>query len=76
VRLRKAARRVIKRGPSAEPAEYAARSNAARLATANNAIEGLHASRETEAILDSWARGEIDDDELMEVTLRKYGPGV
>jgi excisionase family DNA binding protein len=57
-------------------AEHEARSNAARFAIANNAIEGIHASPETEELLETWARGDIDDDELMETALRKYGPGV
>lgn len=57
-------------------AERAARSSAARFAVANNAIEGGQILPETEAMLEDWADGKIDDDELMEQTLRKFGPGV
>lgn len=57
-------------------ADIEARSEAARFAVANNVIEGGHVLPETEAALDQWARGEIDDDELMEQTLKRFGPGV
>jgi excisionase family DNA binding protein len=57
-------------------AERTARSSAVRFAVANNAIEGGQVLPETEAMLDDWADGKIDDDELMEQTLRKFGPGV
>jgi excisionase family DNA binding protein len=53
-----------------------ARSDSVRFAVANNVIEGGNVMPETEVVLDQWARGEIDDDELMEETLRKFGPGV
>lgn len=57
-------------------ADFKVRSDAVRFAVANNAIEGGQVLPETEAKLDEWARGEIDDDELMEQTLRRFGPGV
>lgn len=53
-----------------------ARSDSVRFAIANNAIEGGHVLPETEAALDEWARGEIDDDDLIEQTLKRFGPGV
>jgi hypothetical protein len=52
-------------------ADFKVRSDAVRFAVANNAIEGGQVLPETEAKLDDWARGEIDDDELMEQTLRR-----
>jgi excisionase family DNA binding protein len=57
-------------------ADFEVRSDAVRFAVANNAIEGGQVLPETEAKLDEWARGEIDDDELIEQTLRRFGPGV
>ncbi len=36
-----------------------------KIAVANTVIEGGHVLPETERLLDGWARGEIDDDELM-----------
>lgn len=56
-------------------AEFEVRSEAVRFAVANTAIEGGHVLPETEGLLDGWARGEIDDDELMEQTLKRFGPG-
>jgi hypothetical protein len=49
---------------------------AVRFAVANNVIEGGYVLPETEAALDEWVHGEIDDDELMEQTLKRFGPGV
>ncbi len=57
-------------------ADFEARSDAARFAVANTAIEGGHVLPETEELLDGWTRGEIDDDELMEQALKRFGPGV
>lgn len=57
-------------------AERAARSSAARFAVAKNAVEGGQVLPETEAMLNDWADGKIDDDELMGQTLRRFGPGV
>jgi excisionase family DNA binding protein len=56
-------------------AEVEARSKAVRFAITNTAIEGGRVLPETEAILDDWARGDIDDDQMMEETLRRFGPG-
>ncbi|WP_168209945.1 antitoxin VbhA family protein [Tardiphaga sp. vice154] len=52
-----------------------ARSDAVRFAVANTEIEGGQVLPETESALDEWAHGEIDDDELMEQTLKKFGAG-
>lgn len=57
-------------------AEFEARSKAARFAVANTVIEGGHVLPETEELMNEWARGEIDDDELIEQGLKRYGPGV
>ena len=47
-----------------------------KIAVANTVIEeGGHVLPETQGLLDGWARGEIDDDELMEQTLKRFGPG-
>jgi excisionase family DNA binding protein len=57
------------------PAEIEARAASARFAIANTAMEGGTILPETEALCDQWIRGEIDDDELMEQTLQRFGPG-
>jgi excisionase family DNA binding protein len=59
-----------------ETADFEARSESIRFAVANNAIEGGHVLPETERLLDEWARGELDDDDLMEEALKRFGPGV
>ena len=56
-------------------AEVEARSDSVRFAVANTVIEGGRVLPETEASLDDWARGDIDDDKLMEQTIRRFGPG-
>lgn len=56
-------------------AEFEARSKAARFAVANTVIEGGHVLPETEKLMNEWERGEIDDDELIEQGLRRFGPG-
>lgn len=56
-------------------AEFEARSKAARFAVANTVIEGGHVLPETEELMNEWARGEIDDDELIEQGLKRFGPG-
>ncbi len=43
--------------------DSARRTEALRLARADSRIEGLRSSAEGTAVLDTWARGEIDDDE-------------
>jgi hypothetical protein len=57
-------------------AEFEARSKAARFAVANTVIEGGHVLSETEELMNEWTRGEIDDDELIEQGLKRFGPGV
>ncbi|UZE51557.1 antitoxin VbhA family protein [Rhodopseudomonas sp. P2A-2r] len=57
------------------PKKLQARSDAVRFAVTNTAIEGGQVLPETESALDEWAHGEIDDAELMEQTLRKFGKG-
>lgn len=57
-------------------ADFEARSASVRFAVANTVMEGGQVLPETEGLLDDWARGEIDDDELMEQTLKRFGPGV
>jgi predicted nucleotidyltransferase len=64
--------RTIKTGQPAGGIE--ARSEAVRFAVANTAVAGGCVVPETEAILDGWARGDIDDEEMMERTLRTFGP--
>ncbi|MBR0899116.1 hypothetical protein JQ616_29540 [Bradyrhizobium tropiciagri] len=49
------------------------RRDAARFAAGNNAIDGGVLLPETEAALDEWTRGVIDDDELLARTLRRFG---
>jgi hypothetical protein len=56
-------------------AELEARSKAVRFAVANTAIEGGHVLPETEELMNEWARGEIDDDELIQQGLKRFGPG-
>jgi excisionase family DNA binding protein len=56
-------------------AEFDPRSKAARFAVANTVIEGGHVLPETEELMNEWARGEIDDDELIEQGLKRFGPG-
>ncbi|MDD1528926.1 hypothetical protein C7U92_16375 [Bradyrhizobium sp. WBOS7] len=55
--------------------EFEARSKAARFAVANTVIEGGHVLPETEELMNEWVRGEIDDDELIEQGLKRFGPG-
>ncbi len=55
-------------------AEIATRKDAVRFAIANTRIEGLIVSPEAEALFERWARAEIDDDDLMNRTLQRYGP--
>jgi len=57
-------------------AEQLSRSEAVRFAVTNTAIEGGHVLPATEKLLDRWTRGEIDDNELMAQTLKRFGPGV
>jgi hypothetical protein len=57
-------------------ADIAARKGSVRFAIANTVIEGGTVLPETEALLESWAQGEIDDDELMEQTLQRFELGV
>jgi Antitoxin VbhA len=45
------------------------------IAVANTVIEGGHVLPETEELMNEWARGEIDDDELIEQSLKRFGPG-
>lgn len=54
--------------------EFEARSKAARFAVANTVIEGGNVLPETEELMNEWARGEIDDDELIEQGLKRFGP--
>jgi Antitoxin VbhA len=56
-------------------AEFEARSKAVRFAVANTVIEGGNVLPETEELMNEWARGEIDDDELIEQGLKRFGPG-
>lgn len=56
--------------------EFEARSKAARFAVANTVIEGGNVLPETEELMNQWARGEIDDDELIAQGLKSFGPGV
>lgn len=56
-------------------ADISARKGSVRFAVANTVMEGGTVLPETEAVLESWAQGEIDDDELMEQTLQRFGPG-
>ena len=56
-------------------ADFEARSEAARFAVANTVIEGGQVLPETEELMNEWARGEIDDDELIEQGLKRFGPG-
>ena len=56
-------------------AEFEARSGAVEFAVADTAIEGGHVLPETEELMNEWARGEIDDDGLIERTLKRFGPG-
>lgn len=51
------------------PAIERTRADAVRFAIANTEIEGLHASKAAEALLNRWADGELDDDELMAAAL-------
>ena len=51
--------------PSLSSAGIAKRRDAVRFAIANTEIEGLSVSAEAQALLERWARGEIDDDELL-----------
>ncbi len=60
--------------PSISDADLARRRDAVRFAIANTRIEGLTVSPEAEALFERWARGEIDDDDLMNQTLQRYGP--
>lgn len=50
------------------------RNKAVQFAVANTAIEGGCILPETQKLMDEWARGEIDDDELIERGLEKFGP--
>ena len=43
--------------------DVARRTEALRLARVDSLIEGLRAPADDEAVLDTWARGEIDADE-------------
>jgi hypothetical protein len=55
--------------------EFEARSKAARFAVANTVIEGGHVLPETEELMNEWVRGEIDDDDLIEQGLKRFGHG-
>ncbi len=55
--------------PSVGGAEIAKRKDAVRFAIANTEIEGLTVSPEAVALLERWARGEINDDELLNENL-------
>ena len=55
--------------------EFEARSKAVRFAVANTVIEGGHVLPETEELMNEWARGDIDDHELIEEALKRFGPG-
>ena len=50
------------------------RRRSVRFSMANTSIEGGSVLPETEALLESWAQGKIDDDELMARTLQRFGP--
>lgn len=47
------------------PEDIERRIEALRLARANSLIEGLRGEPDGEAVLDEWARGTIDQDEVM-----------
>ena len=61
--------------------DVARRTEALRLARVDSRIEGMRSSAEGAAVLDTWARGEIDDDEarrrlLANLEKNKKGPTV
>jgi len=56
-------------------AQVEARRDSVRFAVANTVMEGGEVLPETETLLDNWTQGNIDDDELIEQTLQRFGPG-
>lgn len=55
--------------------EISARRESARFAVANTVMEGGTVLLETEALLEHWSQGEIDDEELIEQTVQRFAPG-
>lgn len=56
-------------------ADRLVREDSVRFAVASTVMEGGTVSPETEALLESWSQGEIDDDELIVQTLQGFLPG-
>lgn len=56
-------------------ADLASRENSKRFAVANTVMEGGSVLPPTETLLDTWSKGEINDEDLIAQTLQRYAPG-